>query len=131
MLLTGLLLAAGLDPATASQGGAAPLLLSWAVLLPIVLGSMLTEGTILAIFSPHIYRSLQHTLGAWTLLYMYSILGALLGAAAVGMVVGTSAVGRSLGAAGLVTLALLYARVLGRLLWYANGQLARLEEPAA
>jgi hypothetical protein len=125
-LIAAALLFSGMDPAIASFAIAAPVVASLVILLPLVFGSMLSDGTILSPFSPRVFRSFVAASDGWVLFYMYSILLVILAAAAGSLVVVRQPLVASLGAVGVVTLAILYARLLGRLMWYAAEKDAKL-----
>lgn len=115
------------NPMAAAFAIGGPLVLSWMALFPLVLYSMLAEGTITAPFSPHTYRSLQVATAGWVYFYMYSMVFALLGLLAGALTGAQNWFVNSLGAIGLIALALLYCRVLGRLMWYASERMLEAE----
>ncbi|HEX5105132.1 MAG TPA: hypothetical protein VFV87_15035 [Pirellulaceae bacterium] len=110
-----------------------PIVASWSMLFPIVLYSMLAENSVLSIWSSRTRESLTVASEAWLLFYMYSIgLGIIGGGAAVLAGVAFWPL-TMVGAFGLVTIAFLYFRVLGRLMWYAEqkGLKRAQQSPAA
>jgi hypothetical protein len=114
-------LAANFDkPAMAAFGIGAPPVISWMVLFPIFLYSMLIEDNPLAIFSGQALRNLKAAADGWVFTYMYSIgLMVLLGFAA-GMLAADSFLVSLVGGIGLMAVFLLHARIVGRLMWYAS-----------
>jgi phage FluMu protein Com len=120
------LLGSGLDPRVASLMAAAPLMLSWIALFPIVMYSMLAEASVLAPVSPHTWRSWKVASEGWIVFYMASILIALVGTVAGSFMLSSYLVLSAIGALGTVTCMLLYARLLGRLLWYSAQKEAKL-----
>src|SRR5262249_13282830 len=108
------------DPMMAAFGVAAPPVLSWLVLYPYILFSMLNEDSVFAIASADSLRSLKIAGDGWVFFYMYSIVIALLGVAAAAMMFATNILAAACGAAFLVALLMLYFRLLGRLMWYAG-----------
>jgi hypothetical protein len=97
-----------------------PVVASWTLLFPIVLFSMLAEASVLSVFSSRTKESFNVAAEAWLLFYLYSLgLGVFGGACAVLAGVPFWPV-TMVGAFGLVTIAFLYCRVLGRLMWYCE-----------
>jgi hypothetical protein len=127
MVITTVLFSTGLDPRIAAFTLSLPLPLSWLILFPVVLYSMLAESSLLGLLSKHTLRSLQSAGAAWVLFYMYSIVILLFVAFAGSLVLAQHVALRALGAPFLVVLAFLYARLLGRLMWYAAQQEAKLQ----
>jgi hypothetical protein len=123
-LIASATLAASPDPAMAIFGVAAPPILSLMILFPIILYSMLTEDSFFAILSGHVMRSFSVAAGGWVFFYMYCILIFLFGGVGAGLMLTENIAVRVLAAVGVVALMLLYCRVLGRLIWYANQRLA-------
>jgi hypothetical protein len=121
----------GLDPVYGAYAVVAPLMLSWVILFPLVLYSMLAEGTITAPFSAATAKSLKEASDGWVFFYMYSFVMGLLGGAALAFTGSNFVVLRLMGAAGVVTMALIYCRVLGRLMWYASEKMAKAERRRA
>jgi hypothetical protein len=122
----------GLDTEMGAFAAGAPLVISWIALFPLVLYSMLAEGSVLAPYSRATYESTQKASDGWTFFYMYAILLGILGTLALAMVAarGNSAImfiPRAFGSVGLVIVAILYCRILGRLMWYSAEKMARLE----
>lgn len=125
-VIAGMTLAGSLkDPAMAAFGIAAPLLLSWLVLFPIVLYSMLAENSLLAVFSSQVGQSFRAAGDAWMYFYMYSIVIFVVGGIGVGMMALDGLLIKALAASGVVGLVFLYLRILGRLMWSANQRLAK------
>jgi hypothetical protein len=131
MFITASLLGTGLDPRIGMFVAAAPLMLSWIALFPIVFYSMLAEGSLMAPVSPHTFRSWKAASEGWILFYMYSIVLTLLGTAAGSFMLVNSIILCSLGALGVVSIAFIYARLLGRLMWYSAQKEAKLEAAKA
>jgi hypothetical protein len=122
----------GLDTQMGAFAAGAPLIISWIALFPFVLYSMLAEGSVLAPYSQATYRSTQVASEGWVFFYMYAILLGILGSLALAMagVSGSNAIlfiPRAFGCTGLVIVAVLYCRILGRLMWYASEKMAKLE----
>jgi len=107
------------DPLMAAFGIGAPIVISWLVLFPVVLFSMLIEESLFAIISSQTMSSLKNAADAWVIFYAYSILVALLGMAAGAMLVQGFPVS-ALGAAASVAVLMLYARLVGRLMWVSG-----------
>lgn len=103
----------------AAFGIGAPVVISLMVLFPFVYSSMLVEDSVMAIASPHTLRSLKSASDGWVFFYMYSLALVVLAGLAVAMVVRGEMLGAAVGAAGTVAAGLLYARLLGRLMWVA------------
>jgi len=99
---------------------AAPPVLSWLVLYPYVLFSMLNEDSVFAIASPDTLRSLKIASDGWVFFYMYSLVLVLLAVGAAAMMVGGQFLVGALGAAFFVAVLMVYFRLLGRLMWYAG-----------
>jgi hypothetical protein len=110
------------DPAMAIFGIAAPPVLSWLVLFPVIHYSMLVEDNMLAILSGQALRNLKAASDGWMFVYMYSFMISIAIAFTAGMLITGSFLVALLGGAGLVALLLLYARIVGRLMWYAGQQ---------
>jgi phage FluMu protein Com len=110
-----------------------PVVASWTILFPIVLFSMLAENSVLAVFSSRTKQSFNIAAEAWMLFYLYSMgLGVFGGAAAV--LAGIPFWPATLvGGFALVTIAFLYCRVLGRMMWYADQKALKVSQqsPAA
>jgi DNA-directed RNA polymerase subunit RPC12/RpoP len=113
------------DPMMAAFGVAAPPVLSWMVLFPLVLYSMLTEDSMFAVAAGQTLASLKNASGGWVYFYMYSILLVLLAAGAGAMMLADQTLVAALGAAAMVALLVVYARLVGRMFWYANQQAAK------
>ncbi len=114
----------------AAFGIAVPPLLSWLILFPFVLHSMLAEDRLAAIASPLVMRSLTNAADAWVIFYTYSIGLAFLLAGAGVLMLSPQALIAAVGAAGLVAALFLYARLLGRLMWYTSHKDAASAVPA-
>jgi hypothetical protein len=113
--------AANLDnPLMAAFGIAAPVVLSWLVLFPVVLFSMLVEESLFAVVSGETMRSLKVAGDAWVIFYAYSILIVLLGTAAGAMLAADNFLVSGLGAAAAVGVLMLYARLVGRVMWVSG-----------
>jgi DNA-directed RNA polymerase subunit M/transcription elongation factor TFIIS len=110
---------------------AAPILFSWLLFFPPAIYSMLAEVSILAVVSPAMWRSLETAKDGWMLFYIYSFGILLFGGLAAAVAIVGHPVVAAIGAVGLVVLAFLYARLLGRLMWYASAEEARREAVAA
>jgi hypothetical protein len=120
-LIAGATLAASTDdPLMAAFGIAVPPLLSWLILFPVVLHSMLAEDRLAAIASPIVMRSFTNAAEAWLIFYTYSIGLAFLLAGAGVLMLSTQLLIAAVGAAGLVIVLFLYARLIGRLMWYTS-----------
>jgi hypothetical protein len=128
MFLTSALFGSGFDPRIMSFVLGAPLPLSWLVLFPPVLFSMLFEASLMAPASGHVIRSFREASEGWLLFYMYSFGLLILAIAAGSLALSRNFMLCTLGAAGLVTVALLYARLVGRLMWYAGQKTEVYEE---
>jgi hypothetical protein len=109
-----------------------PLVASWTTLFPIVLFSMLAENSVTALFSSRTRESFNIASEAWLLFYLYSMgLGVFFCAFTV-MAVFPFWLVSFVGGFGLVTIAFLYCRLLGRLMWYADQKgLKRAQQQAA
>jgi hypothetical protein len=112
---------------------AAPLLVlvSWVVLFPLVIYSMLAEASLLTPFSSRTSRSLKIAGDAWMLFYVYSIAIGLVVAVSYGLASLDYVAAQAGGAVGVVTAAFIYCRVLGRLLWFTSEEDARLDSANA
>jgi hypothetical protein len=130
MLLTLGLFSAGLDPMVATVALSLPLPLSWLLLFPAVLYSMLAEASVMSLISKQTLRSYQTAGAGWVFFYMYSIVIFLLGTFAVSLALSQSIALRCVAACLLVPIAFLYARLLGRLMWFGNQQVAKFESQA-
>jgi hypothetical protein len=113
-------LAASLEsPLMAAFGIGAPIVLSMLVLFPMFYCSMLIEDNFLAFLSGYTLRSFTIAGDAWIFSYMYAILLALLGTGAVATAAADNFVFTAVGAAATVAVLIVYARLLGRLMWVA------------
>jgi len=77
--------------------------------------------------SSHALRSFKTSGEGWMLFYLYSMFLFILAGAAVSFVLVNHVAVCAVGAFGLVTVAFVYARLLGRLMWYASQQEAKEE----
>lgn len=131
-ILTVSMISVGLDPTYGAFAAGAPLVLSWIALFPMVLYSMLAEGSVLAPYSPATYKSMQQASEGWVFFYMYAILLGIAGSISLALA-GWHGDARNLfipwcfGCIGLVVTGVLYCRVLGRLMWYSSEKMARQE----
>ena len=130
-ILTASLLGVGLDPTMGAYAAVTPLVLSWVVLFPLVLYSMLAEGSIMAPFSTATWKSLHEAPAAWVFFYMYAGLLGLLGGAAFAFLCHRHPVVHIIGAVGVMFVAVLYCRILGRMMWYSAEKMAKLEAQRA
>jgi len=117
------------DPMMAVFGVAAPPVLSWLVLYPYILFSMLNEDSVFAIASSDTLRSLKIASDGWVFFYMYSIVLVMMAVGAAAMMFASQLLVAALGAAFMVAVLMLYFRLLGRLMWYSGQREAKL--PAA
>jgi hypothetical protein len=97
-----------------------PVVASWTVLFPIVLFSMLAENSVLGVFSSRTKESFTIAGEAWLLFYLYSMGLGIFGGVFVVMAGLPFWPVTLVGGFGLVTVAFLYFRVLGRLMWYCE-----------
>jgi hypothetical protein len=119
-LIAGATLAASMEsPLMAAFGIGAPVVLSLLVLFPMFYCSMLIEDNIFAFLSGYTLRSFKIAGDAWVYSYMYAILLALLGTGAVATAAAPNVVFSAVGAAATVAVLIVYARLLGRLMWVA------------
>ncbi len=121
------LLSMGLDPTYGFFAAVAPLVISWIALFPLVLFSMLAEGSVMAPYSAATYRSTQQASEGWVFFYMYAILLGILGSVALGVAGIPYLIANMFGCLGLVVVAILYCRILGRLMWYSSEKMAKQE----
>ena len=126
--LTSLMLGIGLDPTYGAFAAGAPLVISWIALFPVVLFSMLAEGSVLMPYSPATIRSLKEASEGWVFFYMYAMLIGILGSVFLAMAGIPFIIANSFGCIGLVLTAVLYCRILGRLMWYSSEKLLKLEQ---
>ena len=108
-----------------------PLIASWTILFPVLLFSMLAENSVTAIFSSRTRESFQIVSEAWLLFYLYSTGLAVFGSVFAVMAVFPFWLVSFVGGFGLVTVAFLYCRVLGRLMWYADQKGVKRSQQAA
>ncbi|MDX1944736.1 MAG: hypothetical protein SFU86_04950 [Pirellulaceae bacterium] len=123
-----LLLGLGLDPIVGAFAAGVPIIVSWTALLPIVLYSMLAENSVAAVVSPHTLRSFRLVGEAWMLFYLYSLVIGLFAAVGASLLALSGLLPIVIGAILLLTMAMLYCRLLGRLMWYASEKEAKLAE---
>jgi hypothetical protein len=98
-----------------------PVVACWTVLFPIVMYSMLAENSMFAIYSSRTAASFQTAAEAWMLFWLYSVgLGIFGGGFATLAAWPGSLIANMIGGFGLVTVAFLYCRILGRLMWYSE-----------
>jgi hypothetical protein len=126
-IFTVAMLTVGLDPTYGAFAAGAPLVLSWIALFPVVLFSMLAEGSVLSPYSPATYRSMQQASEGWVFFYMYAILLGILGSISLAMAGLPYLIANAFGCVGLVVIGLLYCRILGRLMWYSSEKMLRQE----
>src|SRR4029079_619046 len=107
------------NPLMAAFGIGAPIVLSMLVLFPMFYCSMLIEDNLFAFMSGYTLRSLKIAGDAWVFSYMYAILLVLLGTGAVATAVADNFLFTAVGAAATVAVLIVYARLLGRLMWVA------------
>jgi len=105
-----------------------PVVASWVALFPVVMYSMLIEDSVLAPVSSKTMRSFRRASEAWMLFYLYSVILGILGGGFATLTVMPSGVANMIGGAGLVTIAFVYCRVLGRLMWYCEEKAAKLPD---
>jgi hypothetical protein len=108
------------DPMVAAFGIGLPPLLSWLILFPFILHSMLAEDSVMAIMSPTVLRTLHSAGEAWVIFYAYSIGIALLLAGGVALMAASQLLMVAVGACATVVVLFLYARLVGRLMWYTS-----------
>jgi hypothetical protein len=126
------LLSMGLDPTYGRFAAGAPLVISWIFLFPLVLYSMLAEGSIMAPVSAATNKSLHAASAGWMFFYMYSLVIGCAGVWAISLACNpNNYVINSLGSTGVVVLAVLYCRILGRLMWYSSEKMVKLERQQA
>jgi hypothetical protein len=126
------LISVGLDTRLGAFAAVAPLVLSWIVLFPFVIYSMLAEASILAPFSAATWKSLHEAPEGWVFFYVYAaILGLIGGAAFAFLAIPAALPVNEIGALGVLFVAVLYCRILGRLMWYCSEKMARLERQRA
>ena len=117
-----------------SSGAAPPvfvalaILASWIVLFPLVLCSMLAEGSVISVYSPQTIRGLKVAADAWMLFYMLAFVLGLIAALAIWLASVNMVLISSVGAAALVALAFVYCRLLGRMMWVMQDKLAKLPD---
>jgi len=99
------------------------MLVSCLAIFPFVLFSMLAEGTVLAPYSAAVVKSFSAAGDGWLLFYMESFLLGLAAAIALVIAAVPSWIAAPIGGAILVTLAFIYFRLVGRLMWYCQQRL--------
>jgi hypothetical protein len=120
-LVAGLMtLATHSDPMMAAFAIAAPPLMSWLLLFPFVLHSMLAEDSVTAVASPIVINSLKTAADAWVIFYAYSMGIAFLLAGGLSLMAVSQFLITAVGAMATTAVVLLYARLLGRLMWYTS-----------
>jgi hypothetical protein len=114
---------------TTGQGLMLPLLMlcSGLAFFPIVLFSMLAEGTISAPVSRVVLSSFSRAGDGWMLFYMESFVIGLVAAIAIS-ITPLHFIGAVVAAVVLVALAFIYFRLLGRLMWYCEQRLPAVDE---
>jgi hypothetical protein len=117
------------DPRMAAFAIGFPPLLSWLILFPVVLHSMLAEDHPMAFLSPAVMRTWHSAGEAWVIFYMYSIGIAFLLAGALSLFIPGQLAMTAVGACATVAVLLLYARLLGRLMWYTSQKDAQSAAP--
>ncbi len=125
------LLVTGLDPTYGAFAAVAPLVLSWVLLLPFVLYSMLAEGSCLSPFSVATYKSLHAASEGWVFFFVYAFLLGLVGSGALAFAMSQHVLVNVVGSLGLILVMFLYCRILGRLMWYCSEKMAKLEAQRA
>jgi hypothetical protein len=113
------------DPLMAAFGMGAPIVLSGLVLFPVVVFSMLAEESVFAAISGQTLASFKNAGDAWIVFYTYSIVLALLATAAGAMLSSGNILVAALGAAAMTGLLMVYARLVGRLMWVAGQRAAK------
>src|SRR5262245_48082616 len=108
------------DPMMAAFGIAAPPILSWLILFPFVLHSMLVEDHVMAIASPSVIKTLHNAAEAWLIFYTYSIGITFLLSGALALMAVSQLLIAAVGACATVVVLFLYARLVGRLMWYTS-----------
>ena len=125
------ILSVAMDPLVAGFTAVGPVVLSLAVLFPLVLFSMLAEGSITAPYSPQLVRSFHTVSEGWMLFYLYSFALGIFGGCFAGLAAFSNPLLNCLGAVLVVTAILIYCRLLGRLMWYVGEKEAKLEQAAS
>lgn len=116
----GALLAVGTgEPMVIIFAVVAPVVVSMMLLFPFIYCSMLIEDNVFAVASPYTFRSLKIAGDAWLYFCMYSLGLALLGTCAVGTLIANNMVFTVVGSAACMALLIVYARLVGRLMWVA------------
>lgn len=107
-----------------------PVVLSWWLLLPPLLYSMLVEASLARMLSPMVWRTMQQVPDAWLLYYVESLVLLLPLAMGLALLQAELWVLVPLGSALVIACLLVAARLLGRLMWYC-GQRVELPQPQA
>jgi hypothetical protein len=121
------LLGIGVHPTYGAYAAGIPLVISFISLFPLVLYSMLAEGSVVSPYSAATHRSLKEASEGWVYFYMYAILLGILGTLALAVAFIPFLIANAFGCVGLVLIAILYCRILGRLMWYSSEKMAKLE----
>ena len=129
--LTVAMVGVGLDPTYGAFAAVAPLVLCWIIFFPLIIYSMLAEGSIMSPFSSATWRSVHEAGEGWVFFYMYAGLLGLIGGGALAFVMSRSVLVNVIGSVGVLFVAILYCRILGRMMWYCSEKLAKLEREKA
>jgi len=100
-----------------------PVLASLVAFAPIVLTSILVEGSVLNVVSPTVLRMVRTAAEGWILFYMLTFVIGMLAVGALALLEIQNLITSFIAGALCVTLALLYCRLLGRLMWYSQHKL--------
>jgi hypothetical protein len=106
-----------------------PVVASWTMLFPMVMYSMLAENSVMTVFSNRTRDSFHRAADAWMLFWLYSLGLGIVGGGFAALAAWPHVVANLVGGFGLVTVAFLYCRLLGRLMWYAEQKIAK-RQPA-
>lgn len=104
-----------------------PVLASLIALGPIVLSSILVEGSVLSVVSPTVLRMVRTAADGWILFYMLTFVIGLLAVGALALSELGSLITAFIAGALSATLVLIYCRLLGRLMWYSQHKLTEEE----
>ena len=104
-----------------------PVIGSLVAFFPVVLCSMLAEGSVLNVISPTVLRMVRAAADGWILFYMLTFVIGMLAVGAVALLELQNIIASLLAGVLGVTLALLYNRLLGRLMWYSQHKLTEEE----
>lgn len=99
---------------------AIPVVLSWWLLGPPLVSSMLAEASLVRMISPLVLRSFSQVPDAWLLYYLEAVGVWLVLGLSVALLRAEGAILVPLGAVGTVGSVLVHARLLGRLIWYCR-----------